>query len=143
MLNVVIELLPGGIEAFKKQLAKVDIWNTSDLAAVSNYSWYGKFSSFLTNETSIRSGRLEGHKRIDGAVALVRKVFEQAEPLLEMGPTDTRLSVGSPCSPTEERLLDVQSALSMMLLTFGSQKLSMEHRSVISKARDALERSKR
>jgi len=140
MLNVVIELLPNGVEVFKKQIAKVDIWNTSDLAAISNYSWYGKFSSFLTNETLIRSGRLEGHKRIDGAVALVRKVFEQVEPLLEMSPTDRRLSVGA---STEERLLDVQSALSMMILTFGSWRLPMDERSIVTKAREALERSKR
>ena len=70
MLVVPLEIWPGGARSARYQIGKLEIWNVSDLAPVSDYGVR------LTIGSTVTTAEVTGHKRSDGATALIRKALE-------------------------------------------------------------------
>lgn len=129
MIRVYIELFPGGDIPRKKGIAQIDIWNVTELSDVSNYRWQGEFIDML-GSVKTKQGRVEGHLRADGGIALLRKVLAQADR------TDSRGAVTD-----DERIADLSASLLMLAMAVESQCEDPEVLAIAKQAREALKRS--
>ena len=75
MLRIIVELVPGGYEPAKRELARAKLGNVSDLAAVSNYVIRaGEGANPLTGTPAWqRTGTIEDHRRDQSVWALVER----------------------------------------------------------------------
>ncbi len=75
MLRIIVELVPGGYEPAKRELARAKLGNISDLATVSNYVIRaGEAANPLTGTPAwLRTGKIEGHRRQQSVWALVER----------------------------------------------------------------------
>ena len=75
MLRIIVELVPGGYEPAKRELARAELGNVSDLAAVSNYVIRaGEGANPLTGTPAWqRTGKIENHRRNQSVWALVER----------------------------------------------------------------------
>lgn len=69
MLRVDVMLCPGGAEELARKIDVLYIWNVSNLAPLSDYEVLG-YNGLVS---------VKGHKREDGALALVRKAIQALE----------------------------------------------------------------
>jgi len=72
VIRVTVELVPLGVERLRRTIGELEVFNdgTGD-AAVGNY----RFRMFPDR----RAGRVLGHRRADGAWALIRQVLDQSQ----------------------------------------------------------------
>lgn len=68
MLVVKVEVWPGGDVRRAKKIHTIHIGNVSNLAPVSDYEVFVDGKPYM----------IRGHKREDGALALIKKVLEKA-----------------------------------------------------------------
>jgi hypothetical protein len=75
MLRIIVELVPGGRELAKFELARAELGNVSDLAAVSNYVIRaGEGANPLAGTPAWqRTGKIEDHRRDQSVWALVER----------------------------------------------------------------------
>lgn len=75
MLRIIVELVPGGYEPAKRELARAELGNVSDLAAVSAYVIRaGEGANPLTGVPAWqRTGRIERHRRNQSVWKLVER----------------------------------------------------------------------
>lgn len=76
MLRIIVELVPGGREHAKFEVARAELGNVSDLAALSNYVIrVGEGANPLTATPAWqRTGRIEKHRRNQSVWKLVERV---------------------------------------------------------------------
>jgi hypothetical protein len=75
MLRIIVELVPGGYEPAKRELARAELGNVSDLAAVSNYVIRASEGANPLAGTPAwqRTGKIENHQRNRSVWALVER----------------------------------------------------------------------
>lgn len=75
MLRIIVELVPGGYEPAKRELARAELGNVSDLAALSNYVIRaGEGANPLTGTPAWqRTGRIGKHRRNQSVWKLVER----------------------------------------------------------------------
>lgn len=73
MIEVTIDMVPGGNSKLRRNIGKLTIANQSGLADVSNYS----FRVFDQDGELTTSGCVSGHKRAQGIWPLLRHIFQQ------------------------------------------------------------------
>jgi hypothetical protein len=84
MLRIIVELVPGGYEPAKRELARAELGNISNLAAVSDYVIRaGEGANPLTCTPAWqRTGKIESHPRNQSVWKLVERAaawcFNQA-----------------------------------------------------------------
>jgi hypothetical protein len=75
MLRFTVEILPGGRQRGKRTIATINVGNISDLAAISDY----EFAACLDDQDFVVNGRVNGHRRSDGWMPLVKRILETLE----------------------------------------------------------------
>jgi hypothetical protein len=75
VLRIIVELVPGGYEPAKRELARAELGNVSGLAAVSTYVIRaGEGANPLTRAPAWqRTGTIEDHRRDQSVWALVER----------------------------------------------------------------------
>ena len=81
-LMVYVVLRPGGDKHHEKLLHTIEISNITELAEVSNYTVQHTYCDNEFNEKTMTRPvnyifTIFGHKRSDGAIALLKKVFKE------------------------------------------------------------------
>jgi hypothetical protein len=82
MLVITAEIWPGGHEGYKHKIGEITIANVSGLADVSSYSVaITQTGDPISGAPALQAELIvEGHRRADGAWALVRTILDQAIP---------------------------------------------------------------
>lgn len=80
MLRVTIEIVPYGMEEYKRPLAKCEIWNEKQSATNPELADYGfRLEDDRWGKKTIKEGRIRRHNRVrDPVWSLVRKVIRRA-----------------------------------------------------------------
>jgi len=75
MLRIIVELVPGGREPAKFELARAELGNLSELAAVSDYAIRASEGANPLTDTPAwrRTGLIEGHPRNQSVWKLVER----------------------------------------------------------------------
>ena len=84
MIRVIVKILPNGSEARAREVARMDIGNVSDLAAISSYEVRASsVANPLSKSPAAFSARgiIEGHRRKDPIWALLAKATAWAADL--------------------------------------------------------------
>lgn len=71
MIEVMVDLLPGGDRARRRNIQVIQIANVSNLAEVSDYV----FNVFNNDGELSTSGSVKGHQRSSGIIPLLKKVL--------------------------------------------------------------------
>lgn len=74
MIVVKVEIWPGGDKLRRKTLKELRVANMSNLAEVSNYKYV--LTDPANDLLPEKVGYVEGHRRSDGVVKLLGKVFQ-------------------------------------------------------------------
>lgn len=89
MMRVIVEIHPGGDSSAKREIARLDIANVSELALVSDYRVEAKL-----DEPNAYTLDVRGHHRSHGWMPLLRRILDQ----LERASLIRRYAVRSPSS---------------------------------------------
>jgi hypothetical protein len=76
MIHVIVEIWPGGVQTRKREIARMDISNISELSAISSYVVEASSvpNPLSKNPTALSArGTIEGHRRADGIWPLLAK----------------------------------------------------------------------